>query len=287
MEADMLKKDIFRLTARNVTALVLLLLLIPAPGWATGPRAAPGLFAPESDEIFAVDFPPFVSTETAGGGLHVEIVDAALRAGGVKAMVTTVPLPRMVAYYLTREQAIAVLGSFVNVSEEAKKELIYIPISVLNESFFYTRPGRKDPLHWNGKLENLKGLTYGSYEGENTEAFRSAGIAVKQISPRFFLKELLAKKVDFVRMPVMNAEWQIDKDYPNEKKNLVPMEPPAGEAPVYIIFNKKHPRGEQASRGFRKGLAKIIADGSYMEILTKYMESEERREHMEKLKIEN
>lgn len=282
----MIKKDVFRLLAINVIVLVLLLLM-PSLGAATGPRVTPGLFSPGIDEIFAVDFPPFVSTEVAGGGLHAEIVDAALRAGGVEAMVTTVPLPKMVLYYLSQEQCIAVLSSYLDLSADVKKDLIFIPISVLSESYFYYRPARKESLNWNGKLQNLKGLVYGSYEGENTRPYQNAGIAVKQISLRFYLKELLVKTVDFVKMPVMSAEWRLGRDYPEEKKNFLNMAPPAGEAPVYIIFNKKHPRGEEASRKFRKGLAIIIADGGYMAILVKYMDSEEmRRAHMDRLKAE-
>lgn len=283
----MIRKDTVRMFAKNVTVLALLFLLMPAPAVATGPRVTPGLFSSGIDEIYAVDFPPFVSTEAAGGGLHAEIVGAALQAGGVKAIVTTVPLPRMVTYYLEQEHCIAVLSSYLGLSAEAKKERVYIPIAVVSENYFYYRPAQVKPLQWHGKLSNLKGLTYGSYEGENSVPYRDAGIALKQISPRFFLKELLAKTVDFVRLPVMSAEWRLARDYPGEKNNIVRMEPPAGIAPVYIIFNKKHPRWEEASQQFRKGLAKIIADGRYMEILAKYMDSEKmRREHMDRLKAE-
>lgn len=267
-----------------MSAIFLMVWLVPVAGMATGPRVTPSLFSPTTNEIFVVDFPPFVGPEVAGGGLHVEIIKAALQAGEIDAVITHLPLPRMVKYYLLQENAIAVLGRFLNLSEAEKKALVFIPISVMEERYFYYGPAHQEKLSWNGKLQNLKGYTYGASHEEDVTAYEAAGINIEHGSPRALLQKLLTEKVDFIRMPVLAVEWLLDKHFPNKKKDLIQMDPVAGEKPVFILFNKKHQQGEAAAAKFRNALSKIIEDGRYMKILTTYQEKEEmRQEHMKKL----
>lgn len=43
-----------------------------------------------------------------------------------------------------------------------------------------------------------------------------------------------------------------------------------GEDAVFLIFSKKHPRGNELYQAFNAGLQKIVGNGKYQEILVKY-----------------
>ena len=273
-----MKKSNFSIVLHTVlAAMLVIVLLLPTSGMATGPRVTPSLFSPAADEIFAVDFPPFVSTGgVAGGGLHTELVEAAFHAGGTDAIVTPLPLAKMVKYYLLQEGALAALGRFVNFSEVEKKELIFIPISIVQERYFYYHSARQPAVSWKGNLQNFQGNTYGALRGDDVSHYKAAGIHIAySASYRALLKKLLSKKVDFVRIPPLAADWLLNKYFPDEKRNVIAMDPPALELPVFLVFNKKHPKGEDIAGKFNQGLTQIIADGRYKKILARHLGNEE------------
>ncbi len=62
------------------------------------------------------------------------------------------------------------------------------------------------------------------------------------------------------------------------------MQPAAGELPIYLIFNKKHPKGEAAAAKFSGALANMLDDGRYLQILEKHLgKSDELKEFMQRL----
>lgn len=269
---------------RILPIILLISLMIPLSVMATGPRVTAHLLS-QGAEIYALDFPPFISTEIVGGGFDAEIINAALKAADIDAVITALPLGNMVKYYLTQENAIAVLGHNLSFSAKQKKDLIFIPVSVTSERYFYYRPVQKSTLSWNGKLKKLKGYTYGAYKGEDVAAYKDAGINIDIGRHRSLLKKLKSKKIDFIRLPDLTAEWMIDKYFPKEKANFARMETAIGEKPTFIIFNKKHPDGKTMAKKFSAGLSKIINDGSYMAIVEKYLGKGERTaKHMESLR---
>lgn len=248
---------------------LLISLMTSSSVMATGPRVTAHMLS-EGMQIYALDLQPFISTEKEGGGFDAEIVNMALKAAGIDASVTSLPLDNMVKYYLIQENAIAVLGHHLSFSGKQREDLIFIPISVTHESYFYYQPAQKSALSWNGKLKNLKGYTYGAHKSEDVAAYKDAGINIVFGKPRTLLKKLKSKEIDFIQLPELTAEWMIDKYFPEDKANYSPMKTAVGEKPTFIIFNKKHPEGEDVAKKFRAGLSKIIEDGRYMAIVEKY-----------------
>ena len=269
---------------RILAVTLLISLMSPASVMATGPRVTAHIFTPGT-EIYALDFPPFISTEVVEGGLDAEIINAALKAADIDAAIRALPLGNMVKYYLTQENAIVVLGRHhLSFSAKQKKDLIFIPVSVTSESYFYYKPAQKLALSWNGKLKNLKGNTYGAHKGEDVVAYKDAGINIDFGKPHTLLKKLKSKKIDFIKLPELTAEWMIDKYFPEEKANFTQMETSIGEKPTFIVFSKNHPDGEAMAKKFSAGLSKIINNGSYMAILEKYLGKGDRTaRHMESL----
>ena len=275
-----------RCTKRITVASLLILVatLFSAPSMATGPRVTPTLFASDADKVFAADLPPFVTGDIKGGGLDIEVVNAVFAAANIDNAVTTLPLQKMVKYYLRQEGAVAVMGHYLNFSIEEMKQLIFVPISAPVKHYLYYRPAYPEGLSWNGKLSNLKGRSYGAHQGEDTSAHKGAGIVSKTASPRTMLKNLISREVDFVGMSAMTAEWLVDNHFPREKGNFIAMEPSAGDLPGFIIFNKKHKDGAALAQRFNQALTTVISNGTYAKIVERYLgEGDSADMHIKKL----
>ena len=255
----------------TLSLLFVLAILLPASASATGPRVTKALFSVDKTEVHVLDFPPFLSNEVADGGPFSEIVNVALQEAGIDAVISTHPVQRMVRYYLLQENALAVMGRHLGFSSEQKKELIFIPLSVLVESFYYYKPSFPNGLNWNGKLASLKGKTYAAHKGEDVAAYKAAGIAVKYDRTIGLLKMMKAGEADFAAIPALTADWLLAKYMADEKELFTAMDTSPGEDVFYIIFNKQHPQGEASAAAFKKALMGMVSDGRYAQIMKKHL----------------
>jgi len=258
-------------TTFTFALLISLVLMLPSLASATGPRVTKALFSIDKDQMHALDSPPFISNEVNAGGPFSEIVNTALQKAGVDAVIAIHPLQRMVKYYLLQEQALAMMGRHLNFSEATRKDLIFIPLSVLNEQFYYYKPLQPNGLEWSGDLSTLKDKVYGAHKGEDVSSFKAAGITVKWGRTISLLKMMKAGDIDFAAIPAPTVEWLIHKFMATEKANFAAMKRPAGKDVMYVIFNKKHPRGIASAAMFRKALNEMVDDGSYANMMKKYL----------------
>jgi ABC-type amino acid transport substrate-binding protein len=275
----------------NVKALFLIVIaallasLVITSSWATGPRVSKSLLSPNKNQIYTHDFPPFATTDLATGGFNSEIVEAVLKASNIDASQTIEPLQSMVKFHLKQEKALAIFGRYFNFGKKEKKSLIYIPIGVSSENYIYYRPAHKTGINWNGQLNSLKGLTYGSRKGELVEKFKRAGIQIKQGRTHSLLKKLISNNIDFISMSKLNMEWMLSKHFLSEKNNFSAINGSNITKPIFIIFNKEHSQGKFLAEKFKLGLTNIINNGTYLKIANKYIKDKPDREmHMAKLK---
>ena len=165
---------------KKLYILVLMTLFFNASLMATGPRVSTLAVAVDKNEIFALDLPPYVSTEVDQGGILSEVVKAAFDEVNMEVQITIVPLQNMLKYYYSQENAPAFLGRHLGLSPKKKSTLVRIPLWTAHENYFYYKPLHLKGLEFRGKLSNLKGLTYGAAKGENATAYKSAGVKVKK-----------------------------------------------------------------------------------------------------------
>lgn len=254
-----------------VSILAVAVLLLPAISMATGPRVSPGLFEPIENEIHAAEQPPFISATADKPGLVTAIVNAALQAGGVEALVTTQPLRRMVKYHLTQEQSIAALGSRFGFTDAQNESLIFVPLFVSPAHYLYYKPAHKAGLKWDGTLMSLKGLRYGALKGEDVGAYEHAGIKVVFGSERSLLKKLKSGEIDFIRLTPLAKDWLLDKHFGGNRVDFRIMDRAAGEVVFNIIFNTQHKNGEAVAAHVRSALAEMVGDGRYAKILESHL----------------
>ena len=250
---------------------ILMLLLLSIPLMATGPRITQNLISPDKKEVFALDIPPFISTEIEGGGLVNEIVNAVFKKADIKAVITTLPLQSMVKYYLKEENAFGIMGRHLGISAKDRETLAAVPIYMAKESYFYYKPLQKNPPKYEGKLSNLKALTYGASKGEDINAYKKAGIKVKRARTLSLFKKLQTSKIDFISVPIQSAEWFINKKFPKHKKEFTQMPTSSKTVDISIYFNLNHKDGKKSAERFKRGLLSIVKDGKYANILDKYL----------------
>lgn len=246
-------------------------LLLSMPALATGPRITHSLLSPESRQVYATEIPPFISSDVANQGMVAELAETALTAAGIDAVVEILPLQKMVRYYLLQEQALAGLGVNLDFSPEEKKDLIVIPVLVAEQRYYVYKSGSQAATKWTGDLNSLKGLRYGALEGGRASTYKNAGIQVEEGRALSLLKEVKENRLDFIGLPTLSAAWLTNRHFANEQSSFVSLQPAAGWTTVAIVFNKKHPKGEDAARKFSSAFSAMLKDGRYSQILEKHL----------------
>ncbi|WP_019867707.1 substrate-binding periplasmic protein [Methylovulum miyakonense] len=262
--------DIKKRPAR-LAVLLLAIAVCPASVWATGPRIKQDLFTPNANVIYALDFPPFITTELAGGGIAIELVNTVLQAEKINAPINTLPSPRMLAYYILQEKALAAVGGHLHFTAEEQKSLVFVPLLRLQEHYYVYRPKHPQGLPWQGDLKALATYVYGANQKEDVAAYQQAGVKVETGNTLTLLEKLKAGQVDFIGGPELAINWYLDRNFAADKDKFSKLEPNAGEGTLFIIFNKKHPQGETLAKQFKKGLAALIANGQYQALLEKQL----------------
>jgi polar amino acid transport system substrate-binding protein len=252
-----------------IYVLSLILFCLTTNANATGPRVTSSLFEKPENEIFALDFPLVLSSETAEGGIAAEIIKAAFKNENVENTITPLPLQSMLFYYLNEENALAIVGHDLNLNATETKNFILIPILNLKESYFYYRP-KHETLTWTGNLAVFKGLKLGVHKNDKSELYQKFDIYIEQTLLDARIQELISGKIDLIRESNLTMESALKNRFSEQQKNIIRLEPQAGNAIIFIAFNKKNPKGATLAKSFQKGLAKLIATHEYSGILKKY-----------------
>ena len=110
-------------------------LALSNPVWATAPRFAPKMFEKDKTqqiEIYACDFPPYLSLNLPSGGVHAEIIQAVFKEIGMEIEMKILPVKSLVEYALTQDNAVAILGYDWQSSAEERQNEIWIPFAMIN-----------------------------------------------------------------------------------------------------------------------------------------------------------
>lgn len=249
----------------------ILLLLFSSIANATGPRVTPSLLIEVENEIFAVDSQPFIDSDVPLQGIYSEITTAAFAAVGIKSTLTILPVSKMVKYYLNEEQALAVYGQHLMFSDDEKKSLLFVPIALVKEQYFYYQPHYKEGLNWHGKLSDLIQYKYGTYKNQDISTYKELGVQVVFSRRRTLLNNLVSAKYDFIHSSALSVEWALAHHLTLEKDNIVSLSDEYNLTPQFVVFNKKHPKGAEMSQKLQYGLSIIIQNGEYKKILEKYL----------------
>lgn len=248
-------------------------IFITASLMATGPRVSPNLISVKKNVIYALDLPPFISTEIVHEGVLSEIVITSFAQQGIEVIINIVPLQSMINHYLVEENALGVMGRHLGIGKNMKKELVSVPLFVSPEHYVYYKPLNKKLSDEEIRSNKIK-FTYGASTGEDVSVFNKTAMKVKKSRTFSMFKKLKRGKVDFVSMPIQSAQWYIQNKYTDEKNDFVIMDGISKEVPIELYFNLKNAEGKKLFSAFKKGLKSIVKSGQYVKILEKYIQDQ-------------
>lgn len=254
---------------KRLALLLLVAAICPMNAFATGPRIKQDLFTPNANPVYALDSPPYITTELGGSGLAIELTNSLLQTAKTSASINILPLPKMLKYYLFQEKALALVGSHLSFTAEEQKSLIFVPILRLQKHYYIYQPKHPEGLPWKGDLNALANKTYGADPEEDIAPYQKAGIRIETGKLLALLEKLKLGQIDFLAGSEPSINWFLDKNLSSDKAQFSKLEPAAGDETFFVIFNKNHPQGEAIAKQFKEGLTALIANGQYKALLEK------------------
>lgn len=212
---------------------------------------------------------PYWSKNLPHNGLGGALVEAISRAGGVESTIEFTPLKRMIEDSTDNN-----LGNPVFYIDNQDFAAI-IPIAITQVGLYYYNPLHDKRVTFKS-LGDLKGFRVGALSGTitNRAIFEQAGIIFEtSYSQESLFKKLQHGRLDFVLELDLVGQQTIAKIFPTERKNFEVIVLPKSVSPIAIMLDKNYPNVENIAYRYRQGLAKIIKDGSYNEIVSSYYES--------------
>ncbi|MDD2865562.1 MAG: transporter substrate-binding domain-containing protein [Methylococcales bacterium] len=212
---------------------------------------------------------PYWSRTLPHNGLGGELIEAISRAGDVESIIEFVPLKRMIEDTTDNN-----LGNPVFYMDNQDFAAI-IPIAITQVGLYYYNPLHDKKVTFKS-LSDLKGFRVGALSGTmaNRTIFEKAGILFEtSYSQESLFKKLHHGRLDFVLELDLVGQQTIAKLFPTESKNFEVIALPKSVSPIAILLDKNYPNVENVANRYRQGLAKIIKDGSYNEIISSYYES--------------
>lgn len=243
----------------------------PATAIPVAPTEIPATTVPSDDvntvSIATLDWSPYVGEDLEGYGFTTEILRVAFERAGYKLKVTFMPWARGLLETESGNYD-AIYPAYY--SEERTQNYIYSDAFAEGPIVFYKRKG--DAITYT-KLEDLKPYRIGVVRGfVNTAEFDAADYLQKDVVDRDEqnLQKLVLGRIDLAVVDKFAAQYIFASTFPEGKDQLEFIEPPLDVKPLYVMFSRKIPNGEELMKAFNTSLKQMIADGTIDEILTKY-----------------
>ncbi len=219
------------------------------------------------------DWPPYVDSGMAQGGVATEIVREAFRREGLTTELHTYPWARALfnTRHLIDDASICAWRS-----TEREKEFLYSAPILVNRLIFVKRKSLR--IHWR-TLMDLRPYTFAVERGSVHEAaFDAAEYLQKyEVADKIkALKMVLIGRADLTPLDEGLAHHILATQFHDKQDNVDFLMPPLSELTLHIIVSKKHRQGQRIVDLFNAGLADMRRDGSYLDIL--------ERAHMDGIK---
>ena len=209
---------------------------------------------------------PYWCKSLPGGGLGSELVQAMSAAAGLQTRIDFVPLARMIEDRNNND-----LGNPDFYMAEQEFAAI-IPIAISQVSIFYYQPNFKQPLKITS-FNDLKQYRLGILKGTliNRRMFENMGLYFESsYNQASLFKKLKLGRLDLVFEIDLVGQQMIMQEFPEKAENFVAIPLVNSVSPIAIMLDAEYPNAKAIADQYRKGLAAIIADGTYQRIVEKY-----------------
>jgi polar amino acid transport system substrate-binding protein len=209
---------------------------------------------------------PYWSKNLPLNGLGGEIVAAMSEAANLESRIEFMPLKRLIEDTTNND-----LGNPVFYMENQDFAAI-IPIAISQVAMYYYNPTHQKAIQFK-TLNDLRGYRIGALSGTitNRAPFEQAGIHIEtSYTQESLFKKLHYGRLDFVLEIDLVGQQMIAKLFPDEQAHFVAIELPHSVSPIAIMLDKNYPNADVIAQRYRQGLAKIIKNGRYSEIINRY-----------------
>ncbi len=209
-------------------------------------------------------WPPYIDETLPKGGVSVQIADAALRTEGYTVVNKILPWARAIE---ETKQARVDLILDAWWSKERSKYFAYSRPYINGPLKFIKRKGDDFDYEGLASLNNksivlVRNYAYG-------DAFLEAKNYERYLSQDFMqsIQMLVRSRVDLTLENELVARTRIKQAAPELLEHLEWADTPLSDAFVYVICSYKHPQHEKIIAAFNRGLATILENGVYADIL--------------------
>lgn len=220
----------------------------------------------ETVVLTANESPPYWSKILPLNGLGGEIVAAMSDAAGLESRIEFMPLKRLIEDTTNND-----LGNPIFYMENQEFAAI-IPIAISRVALYSYHPTHQKAMPFK-TLQDLRGYRIGALSGTimNRAPFEKLGIHIEtSYTQESLFKKLHYGRLDFVWEIDLIGQQMIAKLFPDESTNFVAIALPNSISPIAIMLDQNYPNADAIAQRYRYGLAKIIKNGRYFEIINRY-----------------
>lgn len=220
--------------------------------------------------IAAGEYPPWLSSEYAGGGFIGQVISESFEHSGYDAKLTFLPWKRG---YEKTKSGHYIASAYWYPSKKHEQHFVYsAPIHTESTHFFYHV--EKPLKHWK-KLSDLSDFKIGATDGYTyTEAFWKAsqlGVIDTEIANRDSLNmaKLLRGRIELFPVEKHLGLALIKSNANPNGASLIEYHPkPLLKSTGHLLFSKAHPDAQTALQAFNLGLVKLRESGRYDKLLS-------------------
>lgn len=225
-------------------------------------------FMAHSDEVElqANESFPYWAKNLPYNGLGGEIIAAMSEVTGLESRIKFRPLKRLIEDTTNND-----LGNPAFYMENQDFAAI-IPIAISEVALYYYDPSHQKSIPFK-TLQDLKGYRVGALSGTitNRTAFEQLGIHIEtSYTQESLFKKLHHGRLDLVLEIDLVGQQMIAKLFPDERPNFVSIPVPHSISPIAIMLDRNYPNATTIAQRYRQGLAQIIKNGRYSEIINRY-----------------
>ena len=219
--------------------------------------------AGETLTLAASEYPPYMSSQMADGGVAVAIVREALRRAGYSAKTVYMPWARAV-----NEARDGHLDGIVGLwtTPERLQSFLFSQAFLDNHIGFFKRSD--DPIRYRA-LAELKPYTIGIVRGyANSEAFDAAHLKTDEtLSDASNLSKLAAHHIDLALIDRGVANYLLGGSLAALAPKLEWLPPPVVVYPMHLGISKRQPQAEKRIQDFNRSLETMRQDGTLDKML--------------------
>ncbi|MCX7192339.1 MAG: transporter substrate-binding domain-containing protein [Proteobacteria bacterium] len=212
----------------------------------------------------STDTPPYWSSQLPDNGFGGTVLHLMSENAGVSYTLEYLPVKRY------RQSTAPYIVGDPDMLINQKHRAVF-PVGIFRSAFFFYKP-HHDVIEFHS-IRDMKGYTLGVLRGtiEDKASYLANGVNVEESdSVESLLRKLKKGRIDLCITVAGAGSYTIQKLFPQEKDNFVPVLIPGLDRPIAIMIDLDDPEGRGIARRYRQVLDKTLHSQQYQAILENF-----------------